>query len=437
MKLFHTSPTASSVGTAGEFLPPPRREGTYPGPVRTRVSFVVGLLACALITGAPATAAASADGDGRRDLDPRDTSGNEPGWIAAPRTARAATPWRTNTRDFRLAPGLRYTRWTQVDARGPIRAHLLTINPRTPGLRIDYASGSAVRRVATVPDILAVDRAVAGVNGDFYDIGVTGAPLGVGVDRQRGLLHGRAGTSAAFYLDRQGRPTIGELPLVMRVRDHPEITLTALNSPYVLPDSVGFYNRAWGRTAGYRMTDGDRKGLRVVWLIDGKVVRVTRTLTNNRPMKGGILIGRGLGAQQLRALQPGMHVRIARGIPGGPRMVITGSQLLLHEGAVRATDDRIMHPRTAVGINHRTGQVLLLVIEGRSRASRGYTTVELADLMLDLGADEALNLDGGGSSTMVVGGRAGRPHVVNRPGDGFLRRVSNAVEVTYRAPRKR
>jgi hypothetical protein len=405
--------------------------------VRARVALVVGLLTCALVTGAPATAVSFPDGDGRRDLDPRDTSGNEPGWIAAPLTARAGTPWRAITRDLKLAPGLRYTRWTQVDARGPIRAHLLRIDPRTPGLRIDYAGGSAVRRVATVPDLLAVDRAVAGVNGDFYDIGVTGAPLGVGMDRQRGLLHGRAGTSAAFYLDGRARPTIGELPLILRVRDHPEIELTSMNSPYVLPDSVGFYNRAWGRTAGYRMTDGDRRGLRVVWLVGDRVVRVTRTLTNNRPMKGAILIGRGLGAEQLRGLRPGMHVRVARGIVGGPRMVITGNQLLIDDGVVRATDDRIMHPRTAVGINHKTGRVLLLVVEGRSKASRGYTSVELANLLRDFGADEALNLDGGGSSTMVVGGRAGRPHVVNRPGDGYLRRVSNALEVTYRAPRKR
>ena len=72
-----------------------------------------------------------------------------------------------------------------------------------------------------------------------------------------------------------------------------------------------------------------------------------------------------------------------------------------------------MHPRTAVGIDNDTGEVLLLVIDGRQSVSRGYTMLELANLMVDLGADEALNLDGGGSSTMVARGGKGRNRVVN------------------------
>ena len=85
-----------------------------------------------------------------------------------------------------------FTRWSQTDARGPIRAHLLTIDPSTPGLRIDYARmGAGTPGRAGAPTILAQDSAVAGVNGDFYDIGHTGAPLGLGKDRQRGLLHAR------------------------------------------------------------------------------------------------------------------------------------------------------------------------------------------------------------------------------------------------------
>ena len=96
-----------------------------------------------------------------------------------------------------------------------------------------------------------------------------------------------------------------------------------------------------------------------------------------------------------------------------------------------------MHPRTAVGIDHDTGEVLLLVVDGRSVASRGYTMVELANLMVDLGADEALNLDGGGSSTMVARVAGGARRVVNTPSDGFLRRVANALEVTYKAPKQR
>ena len=93
-----------------------------------------------------------------------------------------------------------------------------------------------------------------------------------------------------------------------------------------------------------------------------------------------------------------------------------------------------MEPRTAVGIDRDTDEVLILAVDGRQSFSRGYTMVELANQMIDLGADEALNLDGGGSTTMVVRGSAGRDRVVNSPSDGFERHVANSLAVRYAGP---
>ncbi len=116
-------------------------------------------------------------------------------------------------------------------------------------------------------------------------------------------------------------------------------------------------------------------------------------------------------------------------------MAITGNQFLVEDGAISVVDDREMHPRTAIGIDRSSHRILLLVVDGRQQRSRGYTMVELADLMIDLGADEALNLDGGGSSTMVAR-HHGRVGVVNSPSDGFQRSVANAVEVLYTRPKR-
>jgi exopolysaccharide biosynthesis protein len=55
--------------------------------------------------------------------------------------------------------------------------------------------------------------------------------------------------------------------------------------------------------------------------------------------------------------------------------------------------------------------------------------------MIQLGADDALNLDGGGSSTMMAKGRGGRLKVINSPSDGFQRSVANGIEIKYRKPR--
>jgi hypothetical protein len=76
------------------------------------------------------------------------------------------------------------------------------------------------------------------------------------------------------------------------------------------------------------------------------------------------------------------------------------------------------HPRTAVGLDEGARHLFLLVIDGRrSGRSEGATLVELADWLLQLGAHEALNLDGGGSTTLVVEEQSG-PEVRNEPADG-------------------
>ncbi len=326
-----------------------------------------------------------------------------------------------------------YTRWRQTDDRGPIRAHLLTIDPKQRGVSIDYASVGSVRKPATVPRILAVDRAVAGVNGDFYDIGKTGAPLGLGIDRQRGLLHGRtSGWNSAFYLDRRGNPTIGTLPMQAQIVQHPELTITNLNSHFVTPGGIGVYTPRWGRTAGYRVTQGQQRQVRMVVVRNGRVQSSRKKLTDGQRVRGLVLIGRGPGAKALRRLAVGSRVTVRRSVEGNPQMAITGDRFLVEEGVIKVVDDRVLHPRTAVGIDDETGQVLMLVIDGRTKSSRGYTMVELANLMVDLGADAALNLDGGGSSTMVARRPQRGTKVVNRTPGGDLRKVSNALQVTYR-----
>ncbi len=70
------------------------------------------------------------------------------------------------------------------------------------------------------------------------------------------------------------------------------------------------------------------------------------------------------------------------------------------------------HPRAAIGINAE--HMLAVACDGRSRADAGLTLEELAELLQRLGAHTAMNLDGGGSTTLIAGGR-----LRNRPRKGF------------------
>ncbi len=105
-----------------------------------------------------------------------------------------------------------------------------------------------------------------------------------------------------------------------------------------------------------------------------------------------------------------------------PAHALQGGQAVVMGGRRLSPGDNARHPRTAAGVT-AGGELILLVADGRQRASRGLTLRELGDLMLELGCVEALNLDGGGSSTLVVAGER-----LNRPqGWGLEREVMTAI----------
>lgn len=114
---------------------------------------------------------------------------------------------------------------------------------------------------------------------------------------------------------------------------------------------------------------------------------------------------------------------------------VGGRYLLVDEGKAQTYDGDISFeteraPRTAVGIRE-DGSVLLVVIDGRnSGGSAGTTLAETADYMVELGAETALNLDGGGSSTAVIKNPETRNYEVkNVPSDGKERPVGNTLLV--------
>ena len=83
------------------------------------------------------------------------------------------------------------------------------------------------------------------------------------------------------------------------------------------------------------------------------------------------------------------------------------------------------HPRTMAGFSRDRRTLILAVVDGRSSASIGMTCAEESALLIELGADIGLNLDGGGSSTMWLRGDG----VMNDPSDGTPRSVSNHLAI--------
>jgi len=102
--------------------------------------------------------------------------------------------------------------------------------------------------------------------------------------------------------------------------------------------------------------------------------------------------------------------------PGRLIHAISGNELVVRNGQSIAGSGGSPQPRTAVALNRATGYLILVVVDGRQpEYSEGVTLEELAEIIIFHGGHNAINLDGGGSSTLVIEGPLGNARVLNSP----------------------
>lgn len=125
-------------------------------------------------------------------------------------------------------------------------------------------------------------------------------------------------------------------------------------------------------------------------------------------------------------------------IPGRVYHAISGDYMLVQQGKpVAGLDNAVINPRTAIGTSANGRWLYLVVVDGRQPFySEGMTIAELADLLDGLGVANAMSLDGGGSSTMVIQGEDGQPKILNSPIDHYIpgteRPVANHLGIYLR-----
>lgn len=127
--------------------------------------------------------------------------------------------------------------------------------------------------------------------------------------------------------------------------------------------------------------------------------------------------------------------------PFHPMEAVGGRPIIVSDSAIDGAVDtegnagfRGRNPRTAAGIARRGRRLYLVTVDGRESQDVGMTLRELGDLMLALGSRDAINLDGGGSTTMVYADpdSAGRLRIANHPSDkGGERTVGDALAIVH------
>lgn len=361
-----------------------------------------------------------------------------------------------------VASGVTYRSFTTKTDHGTVVGHLLTVDLRKAKLNLLHPGAVAAR--GDVRRMVRDRGALAGVNGDFFHISehhkglkATGSSVGPAIASGRALKGAvptgqtfgprpPAGGSVwdVFGVGYDRRAHVSRVAIAGEVStSEGDLDIDGLNQ-YALPvDGIGVFTKDWGSASRVRATCGSDTRLtspcsthtEEVVVRDGVVVAERDTPGSGAiPSDTVVLVGREDGADALEALDPGdravVHYRLESDSAPALWFAVGGIRILEGESPVAGLDDHALAPRTAAGASADGRTVYLVVVDGRSRRSAGMTIADLARLMRTLGAVDAVNLDGGGSSTLVAREPAsGRVAVKNTPSDGHPRAVANGIGV--------
>ena len=323
-----------------------------------------------------------------------------------------------------LGNGLAYTFW-QDDMSGlPVRIYALTLAPDSRYELRPFSGAGAVNGRGRLAKAVAANGARAAVNACYFD---TDGWV-IGNCKWDGSFFGVDDTPrSAFIVDKEGKASIQKDLSYLGTVSLPggqTLTIKGLNRQRITDDLV-LFNRNY---AGSTRTNEHGREVRVS---KGRATEVSAKGNMRLDRDSLVLSGHGANADALARVRRGDRVAIAQTLGSRladeARLVVGGGPMLVERGVVnvRSREESIAPdiaygraPRTGIGIK-ADGTVLLMVVDGRSRYSAGMSLNEFARYLKRFGAVSAVNLDGGGSSEMVLDGR-----IMNRPSDGSERPVS-------------
>lgn len=291
-------------------------------------------------------------------------------------------------------------------------------------------------------------RVLGAVNADFYHAG--GIPINAQVADGEVIRTVYHNSKTCLYFDRNNHPHIetlnfsGSIHLSGRQTAVHAVNLKRLTNTSIL------YNNYFGASTSTNKWGSELLATALdPWVVNDTIRFSVDKLYKNRgdnAIPQGKVVFSAHGTAQnfmdnyisvgdtlkvILKLQPAVN-RIVQLTGGYPKIISDGisciDSSLQKEGRILDFHTK-RHPRTAIGFNSARTRLWFVTVDGRQAHSAGMSLYELADFMLSLGADQALNLDGGGSTTMWVDGT-----IKNSPSDGNERRVANALLLISSVP---
>lgn len=291
-------------------------------------------------------------------------------------------------------------------------------------------SSSGVGTLATVKTQMSDNSsAVAAVNADFFSWGSysgTGSPIG-GVIKEGELVSSGANTTNMQALVQFEDSLLGLQflnPTINLVHNGNEVQIGGMNK-YADVENPHIYTSAWGNQYVNEFTD--------VYCIVVENDRIKEIFEGQKytdiPKNGFVVACVKRNFALLDYLKIGDKLTYKVSNVTDAINAIGGGTLLLKNGQFAEITHNVSgrHPRTAVGISKDQKTLYLVTVDGRQGHSVGATLPEMAEVMLHIGAWSALNLDGGGSTSMVVRDLDWKVQQANSPSEN--RKVANSAAI--------
>lgn len=354
-----------------------------------------------------------------------------------------------NAQDFKtIQDGIEYAEMTREIDKTPVKMNLLRLDLTKVRLDVVHAMGSAIG-TETVWSMAKRHGAIAAINAGFFRL-------------DKSIFAGDA--AGVLIIDREVYSESQNGRIAMLIENRPLKTIVSFEH-HNITDFIEIGDKTFdvGRNRERKYDDAvlfsnnfnrttltDDNGIEF-FIVNNKIVKIVDQKGSNKiPSDGYILSASGKMREEfLRILQVGTRVTTLVK-QTSPKELLNGTLFrtvedmtngvpqLIRNGGIEITWEQEKaakafvenkHPRTAVA-KLKDGKFLMITVDGRSEQSAGINLQNLAEILLELGAADAMNLDGGGSTTMFLDGK-----VVNQPSDKEgERKVGDAILVT---PRKK
>lgn len=350
------------------------------------------------------------------------------------------------TNEEKISSGVILKNYNTLSDKGWLDINILEVDLEDKHTSIGLlTSENGLNTFQTILEMAETDDSIAAINGDFFSgTSINGYTVGLSISEGELLTSSYNGNEikdefASFVLDEENSAFIdyftNTITLKHKKDDNLSFKIADINRLSTNYDSSPvIYTSAWGEKS---IGSFSYLPMTEILIKDNKIKEIkTGEEGIEIPKDGFVISTTGENAEFFKnnfKVGDKVVLDISSKIDFEKiQTAISGGAILVKNGEIPEFSSNISgsHPRTALGLSKDNKILYLITVDGRQKSSIGMTQTELAEFLIEKNIYNALNLDGGGSTTMVAQKLGDTSlSVINSPSSGALRKVVNGIGI--------